>query len=88
VANRLLCMVRLNSGTKASPKYFHIGDRKENIIHCQMRNDASNLNLGPSYVRILLWFKMFKKTNYITILLSNRLLRLIKECTARRSFTF
>jgi hypothetical protein len=35
----------LNSGTKASPKYFHIGDRKENIIHCQMRNDASNLNL-------------------------------------------
>ena len=36
---------RLNSGTKASPKYFHIGDRKENIIHCQMRNDASNLNL-------------------------------------------
>jgi hypothetical protein len=36
---------RLNSGTKASPKYFHIGDRKENIIHCQMRNDASNINL-------------------------------------------
>ena len=36
---------RLNSGTKASPKYFHIGDRKENIIHFQMRNDASNLNL-------------------------------------------
>jgi hypothetical protein len=36
---------RLNSDTKASPKYFHIGDRKENIIHCQMRNDASNLNL-------------------------------------------
>ena len=35
---------RLNSGTKASHKYFHIGDRKENIIHCQMRNDASNLN--------------------------------------------
>ena len=21
-----------NSGTKASPKYFHIGDRKENIV--------------------------------------------------------
>jgi hypothetical protein len=35
---------RLNSGTNASPKYFHIGDRKENIIDCQMRNDASNLN--------------------------------------------
>jgi hypothetical protein len=34
---------RLDSGTKASPKYFHIGDRKENIIHCQMRNEASNL---------------------------------------------
>ena len=31
---------RLISGTKASPKYFHIGDRKENIIHCQMRDDA------------------------------------------------
>jgi hypothetical protein len=26
--------------------------------------------------------------NDITILLSNRLLRLIKECTARKSFTF
>ena len=37
-------MTRLNSGTNASPKYFHIGDRKENIIDCQMRNDASNLN--------------------------------------------
>ena len=36
---------RLNSSTNASSKYFHIGDRKENIIHCQMRNDASNLNL-------------------------------------------
>jgi hypothetical protein len=24
---------------------WDIGDRKENIIHCQMRNDASNLNL-------------------------------------------
>ena len=36
---------RLNSGTKASPKYFHTGDRKENIIHCQMMNDASNLNI-------------------------------------------
>ena len=34
---------RLNSGTKASPKYFHIGDRKENIVSCQMRNDVSNL---------------------------------------------
>jgi hypothetical protein len=31
--------------SKASPKYFHIGDRKENITHCQMRNDASHLNL-------------------------------------------
>jgi hypothetical protein len=35
----------LNSGTKASSKYFHIGHRKKNIIHCQMKNDASNLNL-------------------------------------------
>jgi hypothetical protein len=39
-----IIMTRLNSGTNASPKYFHIGDRKENIIHCQMRNDASNLS--------------------------------------------
>jgi hypothetical protein len=36
---------RLNPGAKASTKYVHIGDRKENIIHCQMRNDGSNLNL-------------------------------------------
>lgn len=25
-------------------KYFNYGVRKENIIHCQLRNSASNLN--------------------------------------------
>jgi hypothetical protein len=25
-------------------KLFHIGKRKSNIVHCQLRNNASNLN--------------------------------------------
>jgi hypothetical protein len=30
---------------KKVPEYFHIGNRKENIALCQIRNEASNLNL-------------------------------------------
>ena len=35
---------RLKSDVMACPEYFNEGNRKENIILCQMRNDASNLN--------------------------------------------
>jgi hypothetical protein len=36
---------KLNSNLKKVPEYFHIGNRKENIALCQIRNEASNLNL-------------------------------------------
>ena len=36
---------KLNSNLKNVPEYFHIGNRKENIALCQIRNEASNLNL-------------------------------------------
>jgi hypothetical protein len=36
---------KLNSNLKKVPEYFHIGNRKENIAPCQIRNEASNLNL-------------------------------------------
>ena len=35
---------KLNVNLKKVPEYFNIGNRKENIIHCQLRNGASNLN--------------------------------------------
>jgi hypothetical protein len=37
---------KLNSNLKKVPEYFHIGNRKENIALCQIRNEASNLNLA------------------------------------------
>ena len=36
---------KLNSNLKKVLEYFHIGNRKENIVLCQIRNEASNLNL-------------------------------------------
>jgi hypothetical protein len=99
-------ITRLNSGTKASPKYFHIGDRKENIIHCQMRNDASSLNLhlqqhhlsdrpscphcndaceSPSHYFLHCPLYNIHRQQLVD---SFNLFRLIKECTARKSFTF
>jgi hypothetical protein len=36
---------KLDSNLKKVPEYFHIGNRKENIALCQIRNEASNLNL-------------------------------------------
>ena len=36
---------KLNSNLKKVPEYFHIGNWKENIDLCQIRNEASNLNL-------------------------------------------
>ena len=36
---------KLNSNLKKVPEYFHIGNKKENIALCQIRNEASNLNL-------------------------------------------
>ena len=31
--------------------FFHFGKRKYNIIHCQLRNSASNLMAGPMFIR-------------------------------------
>lgn len=33
-----------NLGVTNSCKYFNVGSRKEYILHCQLRNNASNLN--------------------------------------------
>ena len=35
---------KLNENITACPAYFYAGNRKENIIHCQLRNEVGNLN--------------------------------------------
>ena len=42
---RKLVLLQKHSNLKKIPEYFHIGNRKENIDLCQIRNEASKLNL-------------------------------------------
>ena len=45
--------MKINDNRHRPPSYFTIGERKNNIIYCQLRNEASNVRTHDETTSII-----------------------------------